>query len=66
MNPYTASIITSGSYDPRDKMADVIIGALDGPCFNITCLSHADLIQIKSVVDILVKESKPPRKRKSK
>lgn len=64
MKSYTASIITSGGYDPRDKMADLIIGTTNGPCFNITGLSHADLIQIKSVVDILVKESKPPRKHK--
>ena len=65
MKPYTASIITSGGYDPRDKMADLIIGT-NGPCFTIGGLTHADLIQIKSVVDILVEESKPPRKRKSK
>lgn len=64
MKPYTASVITSGGYDPRDKMADLIIGSMNGPCFTIGSLTYADLIQIKSVVDILVKESKPPRKRK--
>lgn len=57
-------IQTSGSYDPRDNMIDLLIALQRGPGFQITGLSHADLLEIKSVVDILVKESKPPRKRK--
>lgn len=59
-------IQTSGSYDPRDNMFELYIGALDGPSFNITGLSYADLLEIKSAVDLLAEEFKPPRKRKSK